>query len=362
MDYFQNIGEQWRKRASELAEWTLMRLVNRTDVWGRYLPQRSRERADREVNHAITAPFRDERGKVFLGISSLEKHYRTRDVGGVLGIHSTSSDLTSRWFAIDIDLHDEEELSISAEGNFSAAKHWCEALAKAGFDPLLCDSNGRGGLHVIVVFEAPMSTHSVHRFVKELVRDFAKRGLDEMPQVFPGKPQWHHYGDWLRLPGRHHTHDHYTRVWNDEPWAENAWLDGHDAIDRLLSVRPADVATCAKNGIEPARQTICLDFDGVIHSYVSGWRGIEVISDPPIHGTDEAIRKLRRQYRVVVHSARCATEEGRDAICAWLKKHQIEVDEVCEHKPPATIYVDDRAVRFKGNWDEVANEIREFRK
>ena len=124
----------------------------------------------------------------------------------------------------------------------------------------------------------------------------------------------------------------------------------------------ADVATCAKNGIEPARQTICLDFDGVIHSYVSGWRGIEVISDPPIHGTDEAIRKLRRQYRVVVHSARCATEEGRDAICAWLKKHQIEVDEVCEHKPPATIYVDDRAVRFKGNWDEVANEIREFRK
>ncbi len=96
MDYFQNIGEQWRKRAGELAEWTLMRLVNRTDVWGRYLPQRSRERADRDVNQAITAPFRDERGKVFLGISSLEKHYRTRDVGGVLGIHSASSDLTSR--------------------------------------------------------------------------------------------------------------------------------------------------------------------------------------------------------------------------------------------------------------------------
>ncbi len=220
-------------------------------MWGRYLPKRSRQRGEREVNHAITAPFRDERGKVFLGLSSLEKHYRTRDVGGVLGVHSTASDMSSRWFAVDIDLHDEEELSVSPEGNFAAAKHWHERLTKMGFDPLLCDSNGVGGLHLIVLFAQPMGTHSVHQFVSNLVSDFAKRGLDQQPEVFPGKPQWHHYGDWLRLPGRHHTRDHYTRVWNDEPWAENEWLEGHDAIDRILAARAADAATCQKNGIEP---------------------------------------------------------------------------------------------------------------
>jgi hypothetical protein len=71
---------------------------------------------------------------------------------------------------------------------------------------------------------------------------------------------------------------------------------------------------------------------------------------------------LRRQYRVVIHSARCATQEGRDAIDAWLKKHHIEVDEICEHKPPAAVYVDDRAVRFTGDWIAVMDQIRDFRK
>jgi hypothetical protein len=33
-----------------------------------------------------------------------------------------------------------------------------------------------------------------------------------------------HYGDWLRLFGRHHSRDHYTRLWNDEPFADDPWL------------------------------------------------------------------------------------------------------------------------------------------
>ena len=35
------------------------------------------------------------------------------------------------------------------------------------------------------------------------------------------------------MPGRHHSKAHYTRVWNDEPGAEQSWLEGYDAIDRL---------------------------------------------------------------------------------------------------------------------------------
>lgn len=30
------IGEKWRERATELADWAALRLVNRKDVWGQY--------------------------------------------------------------------------------------------------------------------------------------------------------------------------------------------------------------------------------------------------------------------------------------------------------------------------------------
>ena len=99
-----------------------------------------------------------------------------------------------------------------------------------------------------------------------------------------------------------------------------------------------------------------------IDSYRTGWQGMESIPDPPIHGTQRAIERLRRDYRVVVHSARCATPEGRKAIEGWLQRHGIEVDEVAEHKPPAMVYIDDRAIRFQGNWADTLTALQEFRK
>lgn len=214
----------------------------------------------------------------------------------------------------------------------------------------------------MVLFAQPMETSSVHGFGQSLVADFEKRGLDKQPEIFPGSPKWDHFGDWLRLFGRHHTRDHFTRVWNDEPWATESWLEGHDAIDRILRTEPASPELAETSGLRLARRTICLDFDGVIHSYRSGWCGAEVIPDPPIHGTKEAIARLRTRFRVVVHSARCATEAGHEAVQAWLIKHQLVVDEVCRFKPPATIYVDDRAVPFRGDWQQTIADIHEFRK
>jgi hypothetical protein len=87
-----------------------------------------------------------------------------------------------------------------------------------------------------------------------------------------------------------------------------------------------------------------------------------VIPDPPIHGTREAVARLREQYCVVVYSTRCHTEEGRKAVKNWLERHGIVVDDVCEHKPPALVYVDDRAIRFRGDWGDVLTEIQQFRK
>ncbi|MHC4405527.1 MAG: hypothetical protein ACYTG0_38265 [Planctomycetota bacterium] len=133
-------------------------------------------------------------------------------------------------------------------------------------------------------------------------------------------------------------------------------------LNGILAVRLATTDLAATHGIERARRTVCLDFDGVIHSYSSGWCGADVIPDPPVHGARDAIARLRRQFKVVVLSSRCRTAEGREAVEAWLRRHSIEVDEVCSHKPPAMVYVDDRAVRFRGDWDDTIGEIVQFRR
>lgn len=110
------------------------------------------------------------------------------------------------------------------------------------------------------------------------------------------------------------------------------------------------------------KKTICFDFDGVIHSYKSGWKGIDIIPDAPVEGINEVINKLREDnYEVIVVSTRCSEVKGLMAIEEWLSIHDIHVDHVCKEKPPAICYVDDRAICFNGKTDGLVEQIKGFK-
>ncbi len=108
--------------------------------------------------------------------------------------------------------------------------------------------------------------------------------------------------------------------------------------------------------------TIAVDFDGVIHSYTSGWQGAHVIPDLPVEGAIEFLSYLSTDGnpKAVIFSSRAKTWKGRRAIKAWLRKHSqglwhesmgcqgIESIPVTARKPAASVYLDDRAVRFEG--------------
>lgn len=109
-------------------------------------------------------------------------------------------------------------------------------------------------------------------------------------------------------------------------------------------------------------KTVVFDFDGVIHSYTSGWQGGDVIPDPPVPGIKEAIADIRASgYEVVIVSARTATIDGIRAIGKWLEKYGIEYDGVCTEKPPAVVYIDDRAICFDGKPENLLNQIQNFK-
>lgn len=111
------------------------------------------------------------------------------------------------------------------------------------------------------------------------------------------------------------------------------------------------------------RYTIAVDFDGVIHSYTTPWVNAWTIPDPPVEGAIEWLRSMVSHFDVVIFSTRCKSWRGRRAMKRWLWLHDTggngsyamweDLDPVgmvkfAKSKPPALIYLDDRAWRFAG--------------
>lgn len=142
---------------------------------------------------------------------------------------------------------------------------------------------------------------------------------------------------------------------------------------------------------------LCLDFDGVIHSYSSGWKGPRNIPDKPVPGALQFIVEALEKFDVHIFSSRSRYWLGRRAMKNWLHHHlsvaalpdwestpkflqdriaktafcdpwDYEVDYAMSriikeiqwptHKPPALVTIDDRAHRFTGEWphlDDIAS-------
>lgn len=124
---------------------------------------------------------------------------------------------------------------------------------------------------------------------------------------------------------------------------------------------------------------LCLDFDGVIHSYTSGWKGADKISDPIVPGTIEFLIEAGQYLDIHIFSSRSHQEGGIKAMkaylfskyCEWLDNHPhaddmmsfiyfIECLKFPLNKPPALVSIDDRAMQFTGVWPSV-QEIVTFK-
>lgn len=120
----------------------------------------------------------------------------------------------------------------------------------------------------------------------------------------------------------------------------------------------------ANEGGISVKKTVVFDFDGVIHSYTSGWKGETEIPDPPVPGIDRALKSLHDAgYEVVIVSTRCSYVSGKKAIEKWLDMYGIThlVDRVCKEKPPAIVYIDDRAICFDGDPDTLLDKVQNFK-
>lgn len=121
-----------------------------------------------------------------------------------------------------------------------------------------------------------------------------------------------------------------------------------------------------------SKPILCLDFDGVLHSYESGWRGADVIPDLPVPGAMEFIVEAVEKFEVHIFSSRSNQDGGISAMRSWLLSYLTELIGVeCYTllapqlifdtvKPPAMVTLDDRAITFTGKWPDV-NDLLTFK-
>jgi hypothetical protein len=113
------------------------------------------------------------------------------------------------------------------------------------------------------------------------------------------------------------------------------------------------------------RPIICIDFDGVIHSYERGWQG-GVIYGNVTEGFFEWALEAQKHFSLVVYSSRSSNPEGREEMMRWLdvqvrKQFPNDIPELhlefAHEKPPAFLTIDDRAVTFNGDWSVLSVEF-----
>ena len=114
-----------------------------------------------------------------------------------------------------------------------------------------------------------------------------------------------------------------------------------------------------------SKKLLSLDFDGVLHSYTSGYTGDPYdIPDPPVKGSKAFLKEAIKHFDVGIHSSRLRHFFGKVVVRDWLIKHYgrkiSDKIQLFTDKPPFHLHLDDRAATFTGKFPTM-KEIESFK-
>jgi hypothetical protein len=138
----------------------------------------------------------------------------------------------------------------------------------------------------------------------------------------------------------------------------------HSQIQNIMHLRARisrtidDVGHKSPKWRNMRRPIVCVDFDGVLHSYKTPWEGESIIRDEPIPGAIDWLIEAVKHFQVFIFSTRCNDPRGCIAIREWLVAHGLPLDVMKQiilepGKPSWFIHIDDRAIQFCGDWSSL---------
>lgn len=151
--------------------------------------------------------------------------------------------------------------------------------------------------------------------------------------------------------------------------AEKHCWENKSIYDRRIS--PSEVEFCwswytaSMDTQKKKARTIAFDFDGVIAQY-DGFKGQDDVQEP-IAEVVKAIKLLKEKgHRILIHSTR-----GDDFLKGYCERFNIPYDFINDNpnlrganpgKPVAYVYVDDRAICYRGSKaEELVQDVENFK-
>ena len=103
------------------------------------------------------------------------------------------------------------------------------------------------------------------------------------------------------------------------------------------------------------KKTILIDLDGVLNTYTGIY---EPHTIPPMReGAEDFLKKLSDKYKLILFSSR-----DLGYVKNWIKEHALEkyFEAITNVKEPAYLIIDDRCVRFDGDFNNTLNAVEDF--
>lgn len=105
------------------------------------------------------------------------------------------------------------------------------------------------------------------------------------------------------------------------------------------------------------QKTLLIDLDGVLNTYKGTYKENEI--SPPRSGVKEFLEKISIDYDIEIFTVRDKTLTQN-----WLDKYDLAkyVKNITnEKKQYASIIIDDRALKFNGDFTQTLNDINNFK-
>ena len=105
------------------------------------------------------------------------------------------------------------------------------------------------------------------------------------------------------------------------------------------------------------KQRILIDLDGVLNIYGKEKFNENYIPEIKV-GAKEFVAELSKNADLYLFTTRNLILTAK-----WLIKYELDIffKDITNIKIPAQIYIDDRAICFKGNYNETLQEIKNFK-